>query len=100
MEDGRPKPEESLDSLNRRVDNAKLRLDFASQHLKQVHADHRSGAIPSTDPDAREHAIRAKREARDEYQRVLKIYENFIARGKAAHNGAGPKHRQQAQALS
>ena len=90
MEDGRPKPEE-LDSLNQRVNDAKLRLDFASQYLKEVHADDRAGAIPSTDPGARVYATRAKREARDEYQRILKIYEEFIARGKAAHNGPGPK---------
>ena len=91
MEDGRPRPEESQESLKRRVDDAKLRLDFARAYVKEVESDDRAGRIPSKYADARERSIRAQRSARDEYLRVLKIYEDFVARGKAAHNGAGPK---------
>ena len=91
MDDGRPNPEESLNLVKRRVDDAKLRLDLASAYVKEVDSDDRSGRIMSRYPDAREHALRAQRSAHAEYQRVLKIYEDFVARGKAAHNGAGPE---------
>lgn len=90
MEDEHFSLEESVQSLKRRIDDAKLRLDFASIHIKEVRRDHRSGTLPSSDPDARARAIHARRNARAEFRRVLRIYQDFIARNKALDGGARP----------
>lgn len=89
MDHRAPTPEESLDSLKRKVADAKLRLDFASQYVEEIDSDFRSGLTPSPNSSDRERATRAQNSAHEEYLRVLKIYEDFVARGKAAHNGAG-----------
>ena len=91
MEDEHSSPEESVRSLKRRIDDAKLRLDFASIHIKEVRRDHRSGTIPSSDPGARASAIHARRNARAEFRRVLRISQNFIARTNAPDGGARPR---------
>jgi hypothetical protein len=65
-----------------RVENVKLHLDFATQYLKEVGEDHRSGRIPSTSSDARENAIRAYLEAVAEYVNISRIYRDLVLRGK------------------
>lgn len=85
MEEGLPTPEASLDSLKHKVTDAKLRFDFPSPYAKEVERDDRSGRYP----EDRDRAIRAQHSAHDEYLRVLKIYEDFVARGQPAPDGAG-----------
>jgi hypothetical protein len=65
-----------------RVENVKIRLDFATHHLKEIGDDHRLGRIPPTDPDARENAIRAYTEVLAEYVSVSKIYQDLVLHGK------------------
>lgn len=91
MEDEPHTPEESLDSIMWRLNDAKLRLDFASQYVEDVESDYLSSITPSADPDTIERAIRAMGSAREEYLHMFEIYQDFVTRWKADHNGAGPQ---------
>jgi len=65
-----------------RLQDAKLRLDFARSYLKEVQRDFQSGEIPSADGSyAHQKALRAEIAALAEYQRVLRVVTDLLVNG-------------------
>ena len=80
-----PEPDrKTLEELWRaRVADAKLRLDFACQFVREVERDFPLGGEPSPDGRfARERALRLENLARNEYGRVLRLYSDLVVAGK------------------
>ena len=73
----------SLEGLWRqRVENAKLRVDFAQNRVKEVHREFPAPDIPPADGDfAFQKAIDAENAALREFDRVLRIFTDLVVRG-------------------
>ncbi len=88
----------ALEALWRqRVNDAKLRLDFASNYVKEIQRDFSSGELPAPDGHfAYQQALRAESFALGEYRRVLAIFTGLVTHGKEPdedqwRNAAGAK---------
>lgn len=65
-----------------RLQDAKLRLDFARQYLREVQRDRSDGAVPPADGNfAFEKALRAENYALAEYRRILREFANLVLEG-------------------
>ena len=65
-----------------RLNDAKLRLDFARNYVADVQRDHPSGDIPESDYHfADQKALRSENLALEEYNRVLRIYPDLVVNG-------------------
>jgi hypothetical protein len=72
MSDIQPPGQELENLWQKRVEDAKVRLDLASQYVKEVQRDLKSGTIPSSDGRYAHHrALQAETLALKHYQRVL-----------------------------
>ena len=71
---------QELESLWRKhVEDAKVRLDFASKYVKEAHRDQKSGTIPSTDGNyAYQYAFRAETLAIRHYRRILNTLGDLV----------------------
>ncbi|GEM_PF-1859872 len=66
----------------KRLEDAKLRLEFARAYLREIEADNPSGDIPASDRVyAREKGYRSERAALEEYKRVLRVYADLMEHG-------------------
>ena len=74
-----------------RMENAKLRLDFAINYLKEIEDDRRAGRALATDLDFHRLAVRAETQAREEYERISRIYEDLVCQGKIPEDEEGPE---------
>jgi hypothetical protein len=71
------------DRWRKRLIDAKLQLDFATQYSKEVAEDCTAGTLPTPDGGyAYQRALRAEHYARGEYQRVLRIVHDLVLDGK------------------
>lgn len=78
-----PTARKDIENLRLCVQDAKLRLDFAVNYLKEVEEDGRSQLMPASESDlALQLAIKAEREARVVYLKTLKVYEDLLIGGK------------------
>lgn len=79
-----PPSREALEQLWRnRLNDARLRLDFARTYLREVQRDFKTGDIPSADGDfAYKKALRAENAALAEYHRILVILTELSVNGK------------------
>ena len=75
---------EALEQLWRdRVNDVKLRLDFARSYAKEVREDVHRGAVPSPDGSfAYQRALRMETLALAEYVRVMRIFSALVLEGK------------------
>jgi hypothetical protein len=65
-----------------RLNDVKLRLEFARSYANEVERDHSSGDIPENERQfARYAALRAENIALAMYNRVLRIYKNLAVNG-------------------
>lgn len=65
-----------------RLNDAKLRLDFARNYLTEVRRDHASGNVPDAERhSAYQDALRAENLAFAEYNRVLGSYTDLTVNG-------------------
>lgn len=81
MRDPTPDRKALEDLWWRRLNDAKLRVDFARNHMNEVHRDYPSG--PESDHVfARQQALREENFARAEYNRILGIYTDLTVHGK------------------
>jgi PilZ domain len=72
----------------RRLTDAKLRLDFARNFMKEVQRDYRAGDIPESDHHfAYQKALRAERFDLAEYNKVLRIYTDLTLNGIVPDDG-------------
>jgi hypothetical protein len=72
MSDIQPTGQELENLWQKRVEDAKVRLDLASQHVKEVQRDLKSGTIPLSDGRYAHHrALQAETLAIEHYRRVL-----------------------------
>ena len=80
---GKDPNREALEQLwRRRLNDAKLRLEFAKNYLKEVQRDLRLGGIPTSDSNfAYKKALRAETAALAEYHRTLRIVTDLFVRG-------------------
>lgn len=84
--------EESEAIWQKRLEDAKQRLEFASNYLQEVRDDLNSGGVSLADGHfAYRRAIRAERIARSEFLRVLRIFHDLVVNGKlpAEEHGHG-----------
>ena len=71
------------DLWRQRVQDARLRLQFARTYVKEVQRDLEQGAVASADGHfAFQRAIRAEYIALSEYNRVLRVYTDLLVAGK------------------
>ena len=76
---GNPDRKTLEDLWRQRLNDAKLRVDFARNFVLEVERDFPSSEIPSSDGlFAHEKAIRAENDALAEYLRVRRIYDDLI----------------------
>ena len=75
---------QDLENLWRlRLNDAKIRLDFARTYVKEVQADLQSGTVPEPDGSfGFQKALRAENFALADYGRVLGIFTDLVVRGK------------------
>ena len=75
---------EELEKLwHRRVQEAKLRLDFARNYAREVQQDLQAGVIHPADGEfARRRALEGESAALANYQKVLRIYDDLLVHGK------------------
>ncbi len=75
--------EELEDRWRKRVTDAKLRLDFARNYVKEVQRDLPRGDVPAPDGDyAYRKALHVENSALAEYKRVLRIFTDLMINGK------------------
>ena len=81
MRDG-PTQRQALENLWReRLNDAKLRLDFARNFVKELQRDHLAGGVPPPDGEfAFRKALTAENRALAEYNRVLHIFSDLVVR--------------------
>lgn len=95
MSDVRPTRDELEAVWRSRVQNAKMRLDFARNYLKEIQRDLRKGMISSSDGHfALQQALRSERNALAEYARVLRCFTDLVVHGKTAEEADKPQSRQ------
>ena len=80
----------ALENLWRqRLNEAKLRLDFASNYVKEIQRDFSSGELPAPDGhDAYQQALHAESHAIAEYRRILRIFSELVVSGKKPDEAA------------
>lgn len=67
----------------KRLNTAKLRLEFARNYVAELQRDLQTGALPSPDGGfAYQQALRAENNALAEFRRVLKIFTDLTVDGK------------------
>jgi hypothetical protein len=65
--------------LRKRVADAKVRLDLASNHLSEVQRDLKSGALPPSEGQYAYHrALQAETLALSYYHSVLKVFSTLV----------------------
>ena len=88
MSNLRPDLKKVTELWRKRLDDAKLRVDFARQYKKEVERDFPVGSIPTADGNFAFHrALRAENVALAEYNRVLRIYGHLILHGEVPDEG-------------
>jgi len=77
-----------------RLQDARLRLDFARNYTKEIQRDFPNNEIPSPDGAyAQQRAIRGENAALAQYRRVLEIYTNLVTRGEIPAETAWPQSK-------
>lgn len=80
------------DLWNQRLNDAKLRLDFARNYTSEVQRDYPSGDIPENEYHfAHSKGLRAENSALAEYNRVLRIFTDLTAHGMIPDEAEGLK---------
>jgi hypothetical protein len=65
-----------------RLNDARLRLDFAHKYVKEVERDFPSGEIPENERQfSYQHGLRAESLALAEYRRILRIFTDLVTNG-------------------
>jgi hypothetical protein len=83
MGETQPTRQELENLWKTRVGDAKVRLDLASQYVKEVQRDLKAGAIPSADGRYAHHrALQAETLAIKHYRRVLNNFTALMLNGK------------------
>lgn len=85
--------EREIEIVERRVENARLRLEWAQNYRQEIERDFASGLVDArTSEDAYQRATHAERLAREHYQQALKTL-NFLRRSARGPEFVGePKH--------
>ena len=87
-----PRPRKLTDLWRRRLEDAKLRLDFARNYKNEVERDFPTGGLPTPDGNfAHHHALRAENLALAEYNRVLRIYRHLTLHGEVPGESDFPR---------
>ena len=82
--------QELEDEWRRRLTDSRLRLQLAQNYVREVHADRR--ALPAPDGDyAWRRALRMESLALKHYRNVLKIFTDFVVRGKIPEEPQGSR---------
>ncbi len=85
MTDSDVRPNAIEDLWRARLRDAKLRLDFARQYVKEVEDEYKPGDLPASDAHfAMRAALRAETFALTEYRRILRIFADLVLEGKCA----------------
>lgn len=78
-----PKRRDLEELWRERLKDAKLRLEFAYNYVKEVQKDLEAGGVPAPDGNfAFARAIKAENFALAEYNRVLRIFGDLLVQGK------------------
>jgi hypothetical protein len=84
---------QELENLwRKRVEDAKIQLDFASKYVKEVQRDLKAGTIPSPDGHyAYQHGLRVETLALKHYRRVLNTLNELVLHGKIPDEQEPPR---------
>ena len=85
--------EREIEIVERRVENARLQLEWAQNYRQEIERDFASGLVDTrTSEDAYQRAIHAERLAREHHQQALKTL-NFLRRSAQGPEFVGdPRH--------
>ena len=83
MSDQKSTQKDLVQLWGNRLNDARLRLDFTRNFMREIEKDVQAGAIPSSNGElAFREALRAEREALAQFGRVLRIYIDLVVHGK------------------